>query len=78
VPDDPQPTSKGAVARACAELTRWHIPEARRAIAIVDQLENLYRWLDEGKPVTQAQIEAQTQLYQLALERLARQPSRRA
>jgi hypothetical protein len=49
-----------------------------RAIAIVDQLENLYRWLDEGKPVTQAQIEAQTQLYQLALERLARQPSRRA
>ena len=42
LPDEPQPTSKGAVARAQAELERYSGAEVGRAIAIVDQLENLY------------------------------------
>jgi hypothetical protein len=87
-PDDPQPTSKGAVARAHAEWDRWcRFPKAGMAIAIADQLEKLYTWLDEGgatvgydrdngckpikKPTTQQQIDAQTQQYTLALERLS-------
>ena len=84
-PEDPQPTSKGAVARAHAEWDMWsRFPEAGMAIAVVDQLENLYTWHDEGgahmgydddlkpikKPITQQQIDAQTQHCKLALERL--------
>ena len=74
-PDDPQPTSKGAVARVHAELTKWgRFPEAGMAVAIGDQLENLYTWLDDEyplrKPITQEQIDAQTLKYKLALQRL--------
>ena len=70
VPDEPQPSSKGAVARAQAELERYSGREVGRAVAIVDQLENLYMWLEEGEPVTDEQIEAQKQQYRLALGRL--------
>ena len=46
--DEPQPISKGAVARARAEWEQWRAyPEAGRAIALVDQLENLYDWLED-------------------------------
>ena len=69
--EDPQPTSKGAVSRARAEWEQWRtIPETGMAIALIDQLENLYHWLEDGEPVTQEQIDAQTQQCQLAVRRL--------